>query len=153
MRVPDTITLGPLRFQHDRDASLVSMEVPNRIRPGGNENVNRIDEADVLMSNNPNSLAQSIFVQPSTLQRSQIDDYVSIQPPETSDEIVRSLPKTPPNFSRSTSNNVAEDLKNLQKRFENLEKSFAQKKTIDLCLQIFLAGCIVCLYFRRSSSK
>lgn len=158
MRVPDTITLGPSRFQFDRDSSLVSMEVPNRIRPGGNENVTRLDEADVLMSNSPNAFAQSIIVQPSTLQRSQIDDYVAVQPPETSDETVRSLPTTPTPFRRSTSMNVAEkdvvkELKNLQKRFERFEQSVAKRNTLDLCFQLFLVGCIAYLYFRRSTSK
>ena len=126
---------------------------------GDDENIEtRLDEADVLMTNNPNRLTGSIIVQPSissALQRSQIDDYVAVQAPNTSDQLERSLPSSPSvGFQRSNSNYVLEkdivkELKTLQHRCEQMENSLTQMNRRNLFIQIVLFGFIAFIYFRR----
>jgi hypothetical protein len=92
MHVPDSIIVGPARstiprLHQDDDQLPIRMEVPDRLRPGGNGSMIMLDDKDFFVNGETNHLSDSFIHQPSlpsTLHPKDIettsddDDYTSI---------------------------------------------------------------------------
>ena len=81
MHVPDSITVGPTRSALPRldldDQIPVRMEVPDRLRPGGNGSMILLNEADFFAPIDPiHSLSDSVHQQslPTTLHPKDIEN-------------------------------------------------------------------------------
>lgn len=99
MHVPDSITVGPVRstvprLHQDNERVPIRMEVPDRLRPGGNGSMVMLNDTDFFTNGDTDHLSESYMQQPSlpsTLHPKDIesisdDDYTSVdvrnsQPP------------------------------------------------------------------------
>lgn len=93
MHVPDSITVGPSRqtniprLHQDNEQVPIRMEVPERLRPGGNGRMIPLNDTDFFVNNQPTNLSDSFIHQPSLptvlhpkdIETTSDDDYTSVR--------------------------------------------------------------------------
>ncbi|CAF4763687.1 unnamed protein product [Rotaria sp. Silwood1] len=144
MHVPHSITVGPVRstfprIHPDDDPIPVRMEVPDRLRPGGNGSVIALNDTDFFISNESNQLSNSFIQQPSlpsTLLPTDIetrsDDegtLINIQRDNQSMKLSQSWHVE--SFNGIDDKNILNKLQLLQTRVNYIERTLARRQYRD----------------------
>ncbi|CAF0724473.1 unnamed protein product [Adineta steineri] len=154
MHVPDSITVGPTRSTHPRldqdyDRVPIRMEVPDRLRPGGNGSMVMLNDTDFFTNGESNHLSDSIVQQPSLpsilhpkdIDTTSDDDYTSVdvrkerQPvPLVDSWHMESLNTT------IDDKHVSNKLQLLQNRVHQIERKLVQRETRDRIFYTCIIG-------------
>ncbi|CAF4577028.1 unnamed protein product [Rotaria sp. Silwood2] len=144
MHVPHSITVGPVRstfprIHPDDDRVPVRMEVPDRLRPGGNGSMIALNDTDFFTNDESNSLSDSFIQQPSLppiLHPSDIrttsddeDTSVNIQTGDQAITLSQSWHVEP--FHGIDDKNILNKLQLLQNRVRYIEERLARRQHRD----------------------
>ncbi|UJR14716.1 hypothetical protein I4U23_001709 [Adineta vaga] len=144
MHVPDSITVGPTRsnnsrLHQDNDRVPIRMEVPDRLRPGGNGSMVMLNDTDFFTNGESNHLSDSFIQQPSlpsTLHPKDIestsdDDYTSVdvKTPQQPIKIVDSWHIEP--LNSMDDKNVLNKIQLLQNRVQQIERNLVRREKRD----------------------
>ncbi|CAF1054008.1 unnamed protein product [Rotaria sordida] len=144
MHVPHSITVGPTRstfprIHPDDDRVPIRMEVPGRLRPGGNGSMIALNETDFFMNDESNQLSNSFIQQPSlpsTLHPTDIetisddeDKLVNIQKENQPIQLTQSWHIEP--YNSIDDKNVLNKLQLLQNRARHIEQTLARRQYRD----------------------